>query len=180
MLYVLGCVQQQTGCGFFLLRAASGGHSYICSALVQTGCPVDQGDLSGRTPLHCACYGSHLECVGVLLELGANGNLPDNEGITPLHWGCTGGDLATVQALVEVGVYLSPMESNGDKLTPLDYAIISGHQGVAQFLIDQGALSISGIQDLAVTCIQVGGVCKWVGLTARCWVPCFIIAVGQM
>lgn len=122
---------------------------------------MDQGDLSGRTPLHCSCYGSHLECVGVLLELGANGNLPDNEGITPLHWACTSGDLATVQALMAVGVYLSPMEANGDKLTPLDYAIISGHQEAAQFLIDQGALSISGIQDLAVTCIQVGGVFKW-------------------
>ena len=46
------------------------------------------------------------------------------------------------------------MEVDGERLTALDYAIIGQHQEVAQLLIEQGALSISGIQELAATMIQ--------------------------
>ena len=46
------------------------------------------------------------------------------------------------------------MEVDGGRLTPLDYAIIGGHQDVAQLLIENGALSISGIQELAAIVIQ--------------------------
>ena len=46
------------------------------------------------------------------------------------------------------------MELDGERLTPLDYAIIGGHQEVAQLLIEQGALSISSIRELAATMIQ--------------------------
>ena len=139
-------------------RASSGGHSYICSVLVQNGCPIDQPDRGGRVALHCSCYGGHSECVATLLELGANSNLPDQEGVTALHWACTSGNMETVQLLVESGVYLSPMETKGDKLTPLDYAIISEFQEIAQYLIEKGAFSISGIQELAAVNIQVSTV----------------------
>ena len=46
------------------------------------------------------------------------------------------------------------MEVDNERLTPLDYAIIGGHQEVAQVLIEQGALSISSIGELAATMIQ--------------------------
>lgn len=46
------------------------------------------------------------------------------------------------------------MELDGECLTPLDYAIIGGHQEVAQLLIENGALSISSIRELAATMIQ--------------------------
>jgi inversin len=134
--------------------AASGGHSYICSVLVQNGCLVNQPDLTGRTSLHCACYGGHAECVGILLELGADGNAHDQEGVTALHWACTNGNIDAVRLLVDSGVYLSPMEGGGDRLTPLDYSIISEFQELAQYLIEKGAFSISGIQELAAVSIQ--------------------------
>ena len=114
--------------------------------------------------LHCSCYGGHSECVATLLELGANSNLPDQEGVTALHWACTSGNMETVQLLVESGVYLSPMETKGDKLTPLDYAIISEFQEIAQYLIEKGAFSISGIQELAAVNIQVSTVGQCVGV----------------
>ena len=136
-------------------RAASGGHSYICSMLVQNGCPVDCEDENNRTPLHCAAYSGYAECIEILLQLGSDGNKLDKEGVSALHWACTAGSYEAVHILVQAGVFLNPMEVAGDRLTPLDYAIISGHQSIAQFLIDQGALSISGIQELAATSIQV-------------------------
>ena len=46
------------------------------------------------------------------------------------------------------------MEVDGERLTPLDYAVIGQHQELAQLLIEHGALSISAVQDLAAICIQ--------------------------
>lgn len=107
-----------------------------------------------RTPLHCAAYGGFSECVSVLLELGADVNRQDYEGISALHWACSAGHLDTVQLLIGVGAMPNLMEANGDKLTCLDYAIIGNHQEIAQLLIEQGALSASGIHDLAAVIIQ--------------------------
>lgn len=38
----------------------------------------------GRTPLHQAAKGGHLECVEVLLDAKADPNMQDVSGITPL------------------------------------------------------------------------------------------------
>ena len=111
--------------------------------------------LFSRTALHCAAYGGFAECVSVLLEEGgATVNLQDYEGITALHWACSTGSLDVVQQLLSAGADPNLMEVDGGRLTPLDYAIIGGHQDVAQLLIENGALSISGIQDLAAIVIQ--------------------------
>ena len=111
---------------------------------------------SSRTALHCAAYGGFGECVSVLLEEGgATVNLQDDEGITALHWACSTGAIDVVQQLlINAGADPNLMEVDGGRLTPLDYAIIGGHQEVAQLLIENGALSISGIQDLAAIVIQ--------------------------
>ena len=111
--------------------------------------------ISSRTALHCAAYGGFAECVSVLLEEGgATINLQDYEGITALHWACSTGSLDVVQQLLSAGADPNLMEVDGGRLTPLDYAIIGGHQDVAQLLIENGALSISGIQDVAAIVIQ--------------------------
>ena len=41
------------------------------------------------------------------------------------------------------------------RYTPLDYALMGEHYEVAQYMIEQGALSITGIQDIAALKIQV-------------------------
>ena len=84
-------------------------------------------------------------------------NLQDHEGITALHWACSTGSLDVVQLLINAGADPNLMEIDGGRLTPLDYAIIGGHEDVAQFLIESGAMSISGIQELAAVVIQ-----RWV------------------
>ena len=94
--------------------------------------------------------------MSVLVEEGgATVNLQDHEGITALHWACSTGFLDVVQQLL-INANADPnlMEVDGGRLTPLDYAIIGGHQDIAQLLIEHGALSISGIQDLAAVVIQ--------------------------
>ncbi|XP_065888702.1 inversin-like [Dysidea avara] len=134
--------------------AASGGHSYMCSALIQQGVMVDASDKEGRTALHCASYGGFADTMSLLLEAQANPNLQDNEGISSLHWACSTGNYEAVQVLMSAGAYPNHMEVDGDRLTPLDYAIIGGHQEIAQYLIEQNALTISGIKELAASLIQ--------------------------
>lgn len=56
---------------------------------------------------------------------------------------------------MNAGAYPNHMEVDNERLTPLDYAIIGGHQEIAQYLIEQHALTISGIKELAASLIQV-------------------------
>lgn len=134
--------------------AALGGHAYICMSLIQHNATADINDRSGRTPLQCASYGGFLNCMTVLLENGADPNATDNEGITAIHWACSSGHLDCIRLLFEYGANPNFMEIDGERLTPLDYAIINDHQQVAQFMIEQGAMSISSIKELAATAIQ--------------------------
>jgi inversin len=52
--------------------------------------------------------------------------------------------------------------------TSLDYALMEEHIDVAQFMIEQGGLSITGIQDIAALKIQVSAV-------LLCEVSCFTV-----
>ena len=61
--------------------------------------------------------------------------------------------------LMSAGAYPNHMEVDNERLTPLDYAIIGGHHEIAQYLIEQHALTISGIKELAASLIQVRIVC---------------------
>lgn len=52
------------------------------------------------------------------------------------------------------------IQADGDKLTPLDYAMMSEHTGdkhdeIIDALVQHGALSVSSIKEMASTVIQV-------------------------
>lgn len=112
-----------------------------------------------RTPLQCAAYGGHINAMSVLLENGGNMNAQDNEGISALHWACSAGRLDAVKLLVEYGAYPNQMEADGDKLTPLDYALIgvdgNAHEDVVSYLVEHGGLSVSSIKEVAAVAIQI-------------------------
>ena len=107
-----------------------------------------------RTALHCAAYTGSVECCTVLIGAGASINQPDEDGVTPLHWACTAGHINCVTFLLEAGAYPNSLDSTDQRLTPLDYAILGDHQDLAQHLIEQGALTIASIQELAASMIQ--------------------------
>lgn len=134
--------------------AALGGHAPICLALVEEGLASDTRDHLGRTPLQCAAHGGFVKFMSVLIEHGANVDHQDKEGITALHWSCASGHLEAVKLLLRNKAFPNFTEGDTDMLTPLDYAIIGDHQDVAQYMIEQGALTINGIQDIAATTIQ--------------------------
>ncbi|KAK7501506.1 hypothetical protein BaRGS_00007310 [Batillaria attramentaria] len=134
--------------------AALGGHAYICQILIKYGVDPNIRDHSGRSPLHCAAYGGYVNCMSALMEHQADPNTQDKEGMTCLHWACSKGHLDAVKLLVENNAFPNHMEFTEDRYTPLDYALMGEHHDVAQYMIEQGALSITGIQDIAATKIQ--------------------------
>uniref|UniRef100_K1PRS0 Inversin n=1 Tax=Magallana gigas TaxID=29159 RepID=K1PRS0_MAGGI len=134
--------------------AALGGHSYICQTLIKYGVDPNIRDYSGRTPLQCAAYGGFVNCMSVLIEHKADVNARDRDGMTALHWGCSKGHLDAVKLLIEYQAFPNHMEMTEDRYTPLDYALMGEHHDVAQYMLEQGALSITGIQDLAALSIQ--------------------------
>ena len=70
--------------------------------------------------------------MSLLLESGADVDARDNTGVTALHWACASGSLDAVKLLVRYNAFLNYVETEGEKLTPLDYAIFRDHQDVAQ------------------------------------------------
>ncbi|KAH9134344.1 hypothetical protein AeRB84_019797 [Aphanomyces euteiches] len=67
--------------------------------LVQYGADVNQTEVGGRTPLHCACAWGKLEATNFLIEHGADVDAKDANGQAPLHLACQNGDPKLVQIL---------------------------------------------------------------------------------
>lgn len=139
--------------------AALAGFEDICNALIASGASVQAIDVEGRAPLHCASYGGFIGCMNAILAKGAQPNLQDNEGVTALHWAAASGSLEAVTILVSNHANVNVLEFNGEKLSPLDYAIIgdgtgSSFTGIVQYLTANGALSVTTIRDMAAVAIQ--------------------------
>ena len=95
----------------------------------------------------------------LLLEKGASVNLQDKEGVSALHWTAANGDLEGARLCLDHSANPNPMEVDGEKLTPLDYAMIGDGQGnphseVAMLLEEKGALSVTSIQHAAAIALQ--------------------------
>ena len=77
-----------------------------------------------------------------------------SQGMTALHYCCSSGYLDAAKLLLEHGAFPNHMEYSEERLTPLDYALQNEHHHVAQYMLEQGALSITGIRDIAAIRVQ--------------------------
>jgi len=141
--------------GLSLLHwAAISGHGDVCQLLINAGINVNFQDLAGRTALHYAAYGGYVSSMLVLLENKASFNSQDREGITSLHWACSKGHMDAVKLLIQYNAAINITEHTEDRYTSLDYALMGEYFEVCQFMIEHGAVSITGIQDVAAIKIQ--------------------------
>ena len=136
--------------------AAHAGHALVCNWLLSQGVKPGKKDVQGRTALHGAAFNGHTECMALMLthdpELVNN---RDYDGYSVLHHAAINGQLEAVkllvsepfQAFLNYRVYSSAW-------TPLDFAMAADHQDVTQFLIDNGALTIAWLQDVAADKIK--------------------------
>lgn len=98
---------------------------------------VNTKDDIGRTPLHWASRGVHLEVIKYLVQKGAEMNTPDKNGIAALHSIASRGHTEAAAFLIQQGADIN-VRSAGN-LTPLHYAAASGHKAATALLIEKGA-----------------------------------------
>lgn len=92
--------------GLEMLRhAVSEGNFYKCSALLDTGVPIDAYGQSRMSSLQTAALAGHLILVQYLLDRGANVNLPahDDGGRTALQAAVSKGNLDLIECLLDAG-----------------------------------------------------------------------------
>jgi len=98
---------------------------------------VGAKDETGRTPLHWACRGVHVEVVKYLVERGADVNALDRSSIAPLHSIASRGHIEAAKILIGAGARLDA--KTVDQSTSLHMAAAQGHLDLAAFLFEKGA-----------------------------------------
>jgi ankyrin repeat protein/glyoxylase-like metal-dependent hydrolase (beta-lactamase superfamily II) len=98
---------------------------------------VNSRDENGRTPLHWAARGGHLEVLRYLAEKGADLNAIDNNGVAPLHTLARSGQTEAARFLIEKGAVIDTKDPV--KLTPLNMAAEAGQEAMVKLLIEKGA-----------------------------------------
>ncbi|RMX60381.1 hypothetical protein pdam_00021316 [Pocillopora damicornis] len=146
-----------------LMWAAGKGSESALKTMLEHNLDVHAKDKLGGTALHSAAYSGHVNCVKLLIQFGACVDALDMLQHTPIFRACEMGHTEVVNNLILLGKRATNLFVFSSRLTPLDYAIIGDHQDVAQYMIEQGALTINGIQDIAATTVQK----CWRGYTVR-------------
>ena len=84
-------------------------------------------------------FDGYIEVVRFLVENGASVNALEKDGAAnvPLHRAAWGGHIEVVRFLVENGADVNPRSYF---TTPLDIALSSGHEEVANYLRSQGGI----------------------------------------
>lgn len=98
---------------------------------------VDAKDQDGRTPLHWACRGVHLDMVKYLVEKGADVNAEDNNKVVPLHSLATRNSAEAMEILIAKGANVDAASYGGN--TALHYAGMNDAADAAAVLVKKGA-----------------------------------------
>lgn len=73
------------------------------SIFIQAGADPCAVGIAGRTPLHDACQGGHLECVELLADFDVDLDSQDKDAMAPIHIAAFQGELQCLKALAEKG-----------------------------------------------------------------------------
>ena len=148
-----------------LLHYASSGQTSECLDLLLKNFSdkfdVNQKDLNGLTPLHCAASREEDDnrCVDLLLEFGAKPDICDNNGFYALHYAAAAGMTSAVSSLLaahdwkKVKMCVCPthcaafygkeealqklLESGFQDIGPaLEYAILKEHNSCVKIILD--------------------------------------------
>ena len=98
---------------------------------------VNAKDNDGRTPLHWACRGVHLDVVKFLVEKGADVNAEDSNKIVPLHSLASRNSAKAIAVLADNGVEVDAKDYGGN--TALHYAAMSDATDAVVILVKMGA-----------------------------------------
>eukprot|EP00041_Stephanoeca_diplocostata_P027127 m.742593 g.742593 ORF g.742593 m.742593 type:complete len:1300 (-) comp23119_c0_seq3:98-3997(-) len=144
--------------------ASLAGRSEVCTYLTQR-CGMDPNvrEEGGRTSLHTAVFSSDRRTTQALVAANADVNEQDGQGISAVHWAASMGAKDCLDVLLDAGAFPNHTEFHEERLTPLDYAVMNGHDDVADRLRAVGGLSIGEVRELAAQHIQSW----WTGFQTR-------------
>lgn len=117
--------------------AKSGDAEKLGVLLEENSSLINLKDETGRTPLHWACRGVHMEAVRTLADRGADVNAQDANGVTPLHSVASRGHLEAAELLIEKGARLDVKMY--DRTTPLHLAAVKGFDKLEALLVEKGS-----------------------------------------
>lgn len=109
---------------------------------------VSAKDKDGRTPLHWACRGVHLEAVKFLVDKGADVNAEDSNKVVPLHSLAVRNSAAAIAILVDNDADVDFKDYGGK--TALHYAAMSNATDAVVILVKAGA-DLENIEDYGRT-----------------------------
>jgi ankyrin repeat protein len=141
-----------------LIAASTKGHVQVVIELLEHGADIEESDILGWRPLHCACWNGHLTVVieflspndsnGAACNLGkrnsrgANIDSKDNDGDTPLHFASLRDHLPVVKALLSGGADI--FAANNEGRLPIHRAISRGKSAVSKYLLQEFYATICG------------------------------------
>lgn len=120
-------------------------HNSVKSAqtLLELGAAKDEVDEEGQTALHNAAQTGASETVNLLVDRGCDVTVATSEGLTAVHIAADSGKLNVLRSILkgQPRQYWPRLvnQRDGDGLTPLHYAVISGNARLVKFLLDAGA-----------------------------------------
>ena len=95
-------------------------------------------DFHGRTALHLAARGGHLDAFNYLLNLGLNPAAKDRRGASIFHYASSGGSVELLRSIVSRD--LTP-PSHDKQWSPLHWACRTGNRDVIELLTKEGVHS---------------------------------------
>ncbi|XP_052699720.1 ankyrin repeat and death domain-containing protein 1A-like isoform X4 [Crassostrea angulata] len=95
---------------------------------------INEGEITGRTPLHLASEAGHIEAVMRLIDMSCDANARDKDGKTALHLAAEAGKSEVIRKLLNLGVEVSDRDADGK--TAMHIAAEEGHLNVIEVLFD--------------------------------------------
>ena len=121
-----------------IMAAAARGDSILIEELLARGEKADVRDGYGRTPLHVAAFGGHIEAMRVLAKAGVDPNALEKDRYDIVTIASVANDAPTLRTALEIGGSARNITSRYDG-TALIAAAHLGHAEIVQILIEAGA-----------------------------------------
>ena len=145
-----------------LMTAARTGNVQVVNALLAHGADVNAATTETKsTALIWAVAEPHPDIVRALLDAGADPHTSTAKGFPPLLFAARNGDIEMAETLIAAGVDVN--ETGVDATHALPFAIVSGHDAFALFLLEQGADPNGSMGGVRALHAAVGRVYTWLG-----------------
>lgn len=139
------------------IKAASQGRTDECLEMVESGCSANATDDHGRTAIHAASAGGHLETIEALLDLDdIDDEILDKQGKAPMHTACQHGRTEVLEFFVDLGMDVNmPAGKKAKCRTPLMFAAANGHVDIIGALLHADVDLIDAKDSEGCTALQI-------------------------